>query len=178
MTPGVRTPTVDRVSSTDDPFAPPPTGPSRPAPPGGTGQSPVWGAPTDEPRTGPPPGPSGWASAPTPPAAGSSVGTAALVLGLLATITGITVLGGLLFGVPAVLAGLRARRSGRSDHRRTGRAVAGIVLGILGLTIACGVWTYVRDDVARFQDCRKASVSVAQDEQCQRDLERSLKGDR
>lgn len=97
-----------------------------------------------------------------------------LVLGLIAFLTGVTIVGGLLFGVPAILVGISSRRAGRAQQRRTGKAVAGIVLGALGLAIAGGIWLYIRDDVQRYQDCRKESVSIRQDQQCTRDLEHGL----
>ena len=84
---------------------------------------------------------------------------------------GVSIAGGVLFGTLAVVLGVRARRQPGGS---AGTAVSGIVLGVLGLLIAAGTWLYIRDDVAEYQGCRKESLSIAQDEQCLRQLRQDL----
>ncbi len=98
------------------------------------------------------------------------------MLGIAAVVTGVSIIGGLVFGVPAVIVGLVSRQGAKQTARPAGKAMAGIVLGAIGLAVAGGLWLYVRDDVARYQDCAKASVSIKQDQQCKRDLQRGLSG--
>ena len=107
-------------------------------------------------------------------APGAGLGTAALVLGVLALVTGLTIVGGVLFGVPAVLLGLRARAAAHGGAAGTG--IAGAVLGVLGLLTAAGVYLYIQDDLAEYEGCRKESVSLAQDQVCEDALRRSISG--
>ena len=104
------------------------------------------------------------------------LGTAALVVGVLAFLTGLTVLGGVLFGGPAVALGLRARARARAAGAPAGTAVAGIVLGLLGLLLALAAYLYVQDDLEEYQGCLKESISFAQDRVCEDALRRSLSG--
>ena len=63
--------------------------------------------------------------------------TAALVLGILAILTSFTVIGGVLLGVLAIVFGaVAARRARRGLALGHGRAVAGIVTGIIGVLLA------------------------------------------
>lgn len=136
------------MSSSDDPFAPPPAqGPA--VPPGR--QDPA-------------------------PAGAGTLGTASLVLGLLALALGVTLVGGVLFGGPAVVLGLQGRARARARGGPSGTAVAGALLGLLGLLLALGTYLLVRDDIERYERCRRASVSLAQDRACEDALRGSLPG--
>lgn len=123
----------------------------------------------------PPPGSSPAPRGPAAPGAGG-VGTAALVLGVLALTTGLTILGGVLFGGPAVALGLRGRARARTLGGPSGTAVAGAVLGLLGLLTALGAYLYIKDELEEFEGCRKESASLAQDRACEDALRRSLSG--
>jgi hypothetical protein len=62
------------------------------------------------------------------------------VLGLLALVLSWTILGGLVFGLLALIFGLLGRaRAKRGEATNGGMSVAGVVLGILGLLIAIGL---------------------------------------
>ncbi len=67
-------------------------------------------------------------------------GIAALVLGLLALVLCWTVVGGIVFGILAVIFGLLGRaRAKRGEANNGGMSVAGAVLGIIGLLLAIGL---------------------------------------
>ncbi len=159
------------VTAPDDPYASPPrdregAGTSRgPGPQPPFGQAP--GPPTGLPSDGPP-----------PPAGAGGLGTAALVAGALALVLGVTIVGGVLLGTLAVMLGARARARARAGAHGggAGTALAGIVLGTLGLAVAGGMWLYVQDDLADYQGCKKASVSFAQDRECEQQLRRGIEG--
>jgi Domain of unknown function (DUF4190) len=67
-------------------------------------------------------------------------GTAALVLGILAVVLSWTVVGGIVLGILAVVFGFVGRgrvKHGEADNRRS--ATAGIVTGVVGIVLACGL---------------------------------------
>ncbi|MDQ2837932.1 MAG: DUF4190 domain-containing protein [Actinomycetota bacterium] len=68
---------------------------------------------------------------------GSGMATASLVLGIIAAVSSFTVFGGIILGLLAVIFGIIAvRRAGRGEATGRGRAVAGIVTGVLGIVLA------------------------------------------
>jgi hypothetical protein len=170
------------MSTPQDPFRPPPEqGRGAPWQPGWgqTPSGPTWGAPGQ-----PPPWPGGrppfGTAAPRPTRNG--LGTAAVVLGLLSLPAAITVVGGALAGLLAVVLGVQARtrvRTGEADN--SGAATAGIVLGCLGLAatvIAVVVWVSVlRSDTGQdLVQCLSSASDQAAVEQCQRQFEDELTG--
>lgn len=150
------------MSTPDDPYAPPTGRPADRAPRGG---GPVWGPPTGPARPG---------AVPPPQHPGGGLGVAALVLGLLALVSSATIVGGLLLGLPAVALGLRGRARARTAGSSSGTAVAGAVLGLLGLLVSSGLVVLLSDEVADYRGCRKESVSIVQDQACQAELERAV----
>jgi hypothetical protein len=88
--------------------------------PPGYGKSPGYGAPPRRPRNG--------------------FGITALVLGLLALVLCWTIVGGIVFGILAVIFGLLGRaRAKRSEATNGGVSLAGIVLGVIGLLLTIGL---------------------------------------
>ncbi|MDP9497692.1 MAG: DUF4190 domain-containing protein, partial [Actinomycetota bacterium] len=79
------------------------------------------------------------------------------MLGIMALVAGVTVIGGVLFGTAAVALGLRGRARAAALGGSADTAVAGLVLGVLGLALAAAVWVWVEDELAEFQGCRKES---------------------
>lgn len=74
---------------------------------------------------------------PPDPVRHNGVGTAALILGVLALVFSWTALGGIVLGVVALILGIVGRvrvRRGIADNPRS--ATVGIVLGIIGIVIA------------------------------------------
>jgi hypothetical protein len=126
------------VTSPPDPFAAP--DPNAPAPAPAT--------PAQDPAPLPP-APYGQAygqaTAPygsAPPAAGArnGLGTAALVLGILAVITFWTVVGAILLGIAAIVTGALGRgRAQRREATNGGVALAGLILGVVSIVLLAGV---------------------------------------
>ena len=80
-------------------------------------------------------GPAGYGAPAAQPRNG--FGVAALVLGLLALVSSWTIIGGIVFGILAVIFGVLGRgRVRRGEATNGGFSVAGIVLGAVGALIA------------------------------------------
>ena len=95
--------------------------------------------PPPSPYSQPLPPPPGGAPYGAPPggARKNGLGTAALVLGVLALLASWTVVLGFLLGIPAVVLGALGRgRAKRGEADNGGVAVAGLVLGLVSLVIA------------------------------------------
>jgi hypothetical protein len=98
-------------------------------PPGGYGQNPAglgpgYSVPLTRPRNG--------------------FGIAALVLGLLALVLSWTIIGGIVFGITALIFGLLGwARVKRGEATNGGLSVAGVILGLIGLLIAIGLIVFV-----------------------------------
>jgi len=70
----------------------------------------------------------------------NGLGIAALVLGILAILTSITVVGGVLFGLVAIVLGFIGRgRAKRGEATNGGMAMAGIITGIIGLLLSAAL---------------------------------------
>lgn len=90
-----------------------------PRPPGGYG-------------TPPPPYPPGFL--PPPPRRANGLGTASLLVGLVALLATLSIFGGVILGVTAVVLGLVARRRvKRGEATGAGAALIGIVLGVIAV---------------------------------------------
>lgn len=100
-----------------------------------------------------------------PAVGGGGMATAALVLGILALITSFTVIGGVLLGLLAIIFGIVGlRRANRGLALGRGRAIAGIILGLLGILvagalIAVGVSLFNSEEAKNLQDCLKNAGS-------------------
>jgi len=111
---------------------------------------------------------------PARPVSGGGMATAALVLGILALITSWTVVGGVLLGLLAVIFGIVGlRRANRGLALGRGRAISGIILGLLGilvagLLIAVGVSLFNSDEGKNLRSClRDAGNDQTRVQQCQ-----------
>lgn len=139
-----------------DPDAPPPARPAE-APAG----RPMYGQPVGPPRNG--------------------LGTAGLVLGILALVGTITVVGGILLGVLAIIFGAVGRgRARRGEATNGGSATAGLVLGAVALVlsvvlIAVGVSFLNSDSGQQLRDClARAGSDQAAQRQCQVEFQRNF----
>jgi tetrahydrodipicolinate N-succinyltransferase len=128
--------------------------------------------------------PSGQQTQPARPAVGGGgMATAALVLGILALITCWTVIGGVLLGLLAVIFGIIGlRRANRGLALGRGRAIAGIILGVLsivvaGVLIAAGLSLLNSDEGKNLQSCLKdAGSNQSQVQQCQDEFRDKVNG--
>ncbi|MEU6548601.1 DUF4190 domain-containing protein [Streptomyces sp. NPDC046859] len=111
---------------------------------------------------------------------GNGLAIAALVLGITACVFFWSVFGGIILGLLGVILGIvaaRRARGGRARHR--GMAIAGAILGALGLIassviVAIGVSFLSSDEFQNYNDCAKHADSQAEREQCAQDFERDV----
>jgi hypothetical protein len=128
----------------------------------GHGAAPYGTAPRREPRNG--------------------LGIAALVLGILALLTGLFVVGA-AFGLAAIVLGVLGRsRAKRGEATNGGMALAGIILGVLGVLLTVLVLVGVAslfdsEQFGNLAECLESAGSdpVAQ-QQCQADFEEDVVG--
>ena len=146
-------------------YPPPPEGyGAYPSPPEGYGGYPP-----------PPPPYSGYPA----PAVGlrNGFGVAALILGLLSLPAIFTVVGGLILGVAAIVLGILGRnRAKKGEANNGGIAIAGIVLGALGVLLsvvmgvlfAIGAATFMKFGGRDYIDCmEQAGSDAGAQQQCQ-----------
>jgi uncharacterized protein DUF4190 len=117
--------------------------------------------------------PSGQPVQPARPISGGGMATAALVFGILALITSWTVVGGVLLGLLAIIFGIvGVRRANRGLALGRGRAIAGIILGVLSIAIAvaviaAGVAFFSSDEGKDLKNClQDAGNNQTQVQQC------------
>ena len=116
-----------------------------------------------------------------PPAAPrNGLGTAALVLGLVALLTGVFVLGGVLGLVAIALGSIGRGRAKRGEATNGGAALAGIIFGALGIGLTIlsivGVATLFGEQFGNLNDCiQSAGDNRTAVEQCQRDFENQVR---
>ncbi len=114
-----------------------------------------------------------------PPQPRNGVGIAALVLGIVALLSSWTVIGGILFGLLAIIVGFVARgRVKRREATNGGMAITGIVLGLVSVLVAAlaayavGTYIFGREDVQTLRQClEEAGNDRAAQQECQRDLQ-------
>jgi hypothetical protein len=129
--------------------------PDKPQPPPPPSQPPQYGA---YPGSYPPPPPQPYAGYPPPPPAGpkNGLGIAALVVAIIALLS---VVGGVVLGVVAIILGFIGwGRARRGEANNGGVAVAGIVLGFLSIIEAVAVigfivWGFDRVGGTDYVDC-------------------------
>lgn len=127
--------------------------------------------------------PYGW-QAGGAPARRNGLGTAALILGVLAVLTSWTVLFGLALGVTAVILGaVGRRRSRRGEADNGGVALAGLITGLVGALLstallAFGIAFYLghTDSFSRYADCMQQATTSSQQNACNNTLVDELTG--
>lgn len=180
--------------SGDAPLYGPPGGAPGSEPYGAPGDAPPYGAPAGARPSGAPPyggqgapyggqyaygapqqqfGPAYGALAPA--RANNGLGTAALILGILAVVLGVVLIGA-LFGMVAIVLGIVGHgRARRGQATNGGAALAGALLGGLGVLIAAGVIATVLSvfagPISDYRQCiDRAGSDVSQQETCNDDL--------
>lgn len=175
------------MTTPQDPYGRPPEGEAVPpqdpygSPPSaqpGWGQAPQGQQPSGQQQ---PYGQQPWGTGGPGGGKSNGMGVAALVLGLLALVTSITIVGGIVFGVLAIVLGLVGRgRARRGEADNGGMAVAGVVLGLVGLLLSVlflviGVAIFSSDDGRNLIDClTDAGDDQNAIEDCEREFEDSL----
>lgn len=111
----------------------------------------------------------------------NGLGTAALVLGILAIPGAFTVVGGLLLGILAIIFGAIGRsRAKRGLATNGGVALAGLITGAVGLVlavvlVAVGVGFYTSDNGKKLRDCLdRAGTDRAAVQACRDQLSHDL----
>ncbi|MFD3514725.1 DUF4190 domain-containing protein [Streptomyces sp. NPDC058657] len=105
---------------------------------------------------------------------------AALVLGILAALTFLTIFGGILLGLPAVILGIIAARKARGGRAPHGvMAIIGAVLGALGIIgsiviIAIGASFLNSTEVKSFEECAKKAKTQSERTACEKDFDRDM----
>lgn len=165
------------MTAPQDPFSTPPPGGGA-APGSGTpaGGAPAWGESTGgHDGYGTAPG-AGYGAPGTGPAR-NGLGVAALVLGILAFFTGVFFVGAAL-GVAAIVLGVLGRgRAKRGEATNGGMALAGIILGVIGIlmtvAVVAGAAAFLKSDTGQqLQDClERAGQDVEAQQQCQVEIQ-------
>jgi Domain of unknown function (DUF4190) len=170
----------------------PPSAPSYPNPyqpgpyPGGyppPQQQPYSGySPQPQPYSGYSPQPQPYSGYPTPGVAPKNgLGIASLIVAILALLSSWTIAGGIILGLAALIIGFVARgRVKRGEATNGGVAIAGIVLGALGLVVGLAfiaVWLVFFKDVGGgdFVSClQKAGSDPVKQQQCQQQFQQRV----
>lgn len=112
-------------------------------------------------------------------------GVAALVLGVFALLLSWTIVGGIIFGILALIFGLLGRaRAKRGESTAGGLSIAGVVLGIVGLLIAIGLIavgaSIINSPTGRsYQQCvEQSGGDPVKIRQCAEEFERHFGGQR
>jgi hypothetical protein len=173
MTEQPESPDLSGAATTPPPPAGPPSYPYAypPAPPGAGYQGYQGAYPGAYP---PPPMPYGDPYAGAPAAKRNGLGTAALIVGLLAVFPGTcTVIFGVVLGVIALVLGFIARgRVTRGEADNGGTALGGILLGGLAILVSVafivlGLTVFKNAGISEYFDCvTNASGDQAQTDQC------------
>jgi hypothetical protein len=105
----------------------------------------------------------------------NGLGVAALVVGVLALLSSLTLIGGIVLGIAAIVLGVLGRgRAKRGEADNGGMALAGVVLGVVGLLLsllflAIGVAIFSSESGQDLADClEQAGDDQAAIEDCQR----------
>jgi hypothetical protein len=159
-----------------DPYSAPPPGAPSSGVPGSSG-SPGYGAAPGPDAYGY--GTSTYRGPARPPRNG--LGVAALILGILALLAAVSILGGILLGLVAIILGVLGwRRAKRGEATNGGLAVVGLVTGSLAVLISAGLLalgvSVLQSPVGRdYQECiRNAGNDQAAVQRCAEQFGRSL----
>ncbi len=155
---------------------PPPPGDPQDQPPGG------YYPPQGQGSQYPPPGQQGDYYAQSgqggyyqqPQKRGSGMAITALILGVIALLSCWTIIGGILFGLVAIVLGfIASRRAKRGEAGGRGMAITGIVLGLLGLVLSVVIVAVIGAfwNSASFSDYRECLNDAGSDQQAIADCE-------
>jgi hypothetical protein len=114
----------------------------------------------------------------------NGMGTTALVVGIIALITCWTVIGGVLFGLPAIIFGFVGRgRAKRGEASNGGSAIAGVILGLVSLIVAVVIVAagatfliHHKKDLTNLNGCLKNATTQSQKHSCNQQFKSSVHG--
>jgi hypothetical protein len=109
-----------------------------------------------------------------PPKRGSGMAITALILGIIALLSCWTIIGGILFGLIAIVLGfIASRRAKRGEAGGRGMAITGIVLGALGLVLSVVIVAVIGAfwNSASFSDYRECLSDAGSDQEAIADCE-------
>jgi hypothetical protein len=170
----------------------PPPPPPYPGAPGGYGQgNPAQYPPQYPPQGGqyppqggyyPPPPPQPYANYEQPPAAPKNgLGIAALITAIVSLPAALSVVGGFILGIAAVVMGFMGHsRAKKGEATNGGVAIAGIVLGALGIILSIGaialyVFVFSKVGGTDYVDCmQKAGNDTSAQAQCEEEFKGNL----
>jgi uncharacterized membrane protein len=112
------------------------------------------------------------------------MGTAALILGIIALLSCWTLLGGVILGALALIFGIIGRRrANRGEATNGGAALAGAILGGLGLAAALVILAVAgafllnhKEEFNNYRDCISHANTSADRQQCSDDFTQSVNG--
>jgi amino acid transporter len=111
----------------------------------------------------------------------NGLGVGALITAIVSLPAAISVVGGFLLGIVAIILGfIGYRRAKRGEATNGGIAIAGIVLGVLGIVlsaavIAFGVWGFFKVGGRDYVDCmQKAGNDRTAQVQCEDEFRGNL----
>jgi uncharacterized membrane protein len=104
--------------------------------------------------------------------------------GILALITCWTVIGGVLLGLVAIILGFVGRgRAKRGEADNGGAAIAGVVLGLVGLVVAVVIvaagatfFIHHKKDINNLQSCLNNATTQSQQNSCNQQFKSSVHG--
>jgi Domain of unknown function (DUF4190) len=108
------------------------------------------------------------------PKRGSGMAITALILGIIALLSCWTIIGGILFGLIAIVLGfVAARRAKRGEAGGRGMAITGIVLGLIGLVLSVVIVALIGAfwNSASFSDYRECLNDAGSDQEAIADCE-------
>jgi hypothetical protein len=109
---------------------------------------------------------------------GSGMAITALILGSIAVLSCWTIIGGILFGLVAIVLGfIASRRAKRGEAGGRAMAITGIVLGLLGLAISVVIVAVIGAfwNNASFADYRQCLSDAGSDQAAIADCEREFR---
>jgi drug/metabolite transporter superfamily protein YnfA len=106
----------------------------------------------------------------------NGIGIAALVVGILAIIAFLSVIGGVILGLIAIILGFVGRgRAKRGEATNGGMAIAGAVLGVVAILLSL-LWVFflndrLGDEFDNLQDCLDQADNQEDRDQCAEDFQ-------
>jgi heme/copper-type cytochrome/quinol oxidase subunit 2 len=114
----------------------------------------------------------------------NGLGTAALVVGIIALLSCWTIIGGVVLGILAIVFGFIGRgRANRGEATNGGLAVAGLTLGVVGLVVAIVIVAITgsflinhKKQINNLNNCLKNASTQSAKNSCDQQFQNSVNG--